>query len=390
MVDYQIPITYVVSASAVTPQQGLSPLKLSTIVIFTDEEPAVALTGNYMIARTATAVIQQWGSNTETAKQAQVIFAQEPNILANDGYLIIAPFNNTPASGSDPAVNETLSAAITRLADEIYFEGILTTRAVSDAEASAASTLVQSMKNRIYALPQSTTSALAGIFSTVELNTNTKCLLYTKGEDATEAALNARLFAAAYLSKGLSVNYNGSNTTITMNLKDLAGIEADTNISETILANCEAAGCDCYPSIEGLAKVMSFSQGGKYFDEVANQIWLVNTIQRNVFNVLAQTGTKIAQTDPALEIISKAIRGVCTQAVTNGMCAPGVWNSSDYFGDRDDFIRNISEFGFYIYHQSVTQQSQTDRQARKAPLFQIAVKEAGAVHSGNILIYIEP
>lgn len=383
MTEYQIPITYVVSASAVTPQTGLEPLKLSTIAIFTDETPVFALDGTYMIARTSTAVVDQFGSSSETAKQAQMIFSQSPNILANDGYVIICPFDN---SGND---DETLSDAITRLAGEIYFEGILTTRDLADAEASAASATVQALKNRVFAFPRSVTTAITGIFNTIKSNTNTKCLLYTKGADATAAKTNSRLFAAAYLSKALSVNYNGSNTTMTMNLKDLTGIEADTNISETILENCAAYGCDCFPSIEGLAKVISNKQGGQYFDEVVNQIWLVNTIQRNVFNVLATTGTKIAQTDPALEILTKAIRGVCNQAVTNGMAAPGTWNSADTFGNYEDFIRNISEFGYYIYHQSVLDQSQTDRAARKAPLYQVAVKSAGAVHSANVLIYIE-
>lgn len=376
---YQIPITYVVSASAVTPQAGLQPLKLSTIIIFTDEQPANAINGAYMISRSASAIATQWGTNTETAQQAQVIFAQTPNILANDGYVIVAPFLNA---------EETLAEAITRLSAEIYFEGILTTRAVTDEEAQAASTLVQSMKNRVYALPQSNTSAIFGIFTTVKNNTYTKCLLYTYGEDLADKQLNARLFAAAYLSRGLAVNYNGSNSIITMNLKDLAGIQADTNISETILAQCEAVGCDCYPSIEGLAKVVSFAQGGLYFDQVVNQIWLVNTIQRDVFNVLATTGTKIAQTNPALEIITKAIRTVCNQAVVNGMAAPGVWKG-ETFGNYEDFHRNIVEFGYYIYHQPVEEQSQTDRTARKAPAYSIAVKEAGAVHSANILIYIE-
>lgn len=376
---YQIPITYVVSASAVTPQQGLQPLKLSTIIIFTDETPANEITGSYMIARSATSVSNQWGTETETAQQAQVIFAQTPNILANDGYVIVAPFLSA---------EETLSEAITRLSSEIYFEGILTTRAVTVLEAQNASTLVQGMKNRIYAFPQSDVSALSGAFNNIKNNTYTKCLLYTFGEDAEEKALNSRLFAAAYLSRGLAVNYNGSNSTITMNLKDLAGIQADTNISETILAQCEAVGCDCYPSIEGLAKVISFAQGGLYFDQVTNQIWLVNTIQRDVFNALATTGTKIAQTDPALEIITKAIRKVCKQAVVNGMAAPGTWNG-ETFGDYEDFHRNITEFGYYIYHLPVAEQSQTDRQARKAPAYSIAVKESGAVHSANILIYIE-
>lgn len=391
--QYQIPISYVVQASAITPGKGLEPLKLSTILLLTDETPANELTGSYMIARTASAVAQQWGTETETAKQAQIIFSQQPNILANDGYLIVAPFNNTPADEENEteAVTETMTAAITRMAGELYFEGILTTRNLTNEDASAVSTLVQSMKNRIFPLPAADVTAVAqgGLFSQVASNTNTKCLLYLRGDTTEEAQLNSRLFAAAYLSRGLAVNYSGSDTTITMNLKDLIGIEADTNISETILNQCVNVGADCFPSIEGLAKVVSNRQGGMYFDQVANQIWFLNAIQRAVFNTLATTQTKIPQTEAGLEKMAKAIRGVCSQGVTNGFIAPGTWNSPDTFGNYEDFMRNIEEFGYYIYHQPVVEQTQNEREQRKAPLFQIAVKEAGAVHSANILIYIE-
>ena len=190
-------------------------------------------------------------------------------------------------------------------------------------------------------------------------------------------------------SRAFAVNYNGSNTTITMNLKDLIGIQADTNINETILAQAAAVGADCFVSLEGLAKVMSNPQNGMYFDQITNQIWFVNTIQRNTFNVLATTRTKVPQTDAGLESIMKAIRNVCVQAVTNGMLAPGEWNSNDYFGTQEDFLRNIREFGYYIYHQPVAEQAQSEREQRKAPQFQVAAKEAGAVHSENILVYIE-
>lgn len=383
MAGYQIPITYVVSASAVLPSAGLEPLKLSTILLLTDEEPANAIDGSYMIARTASSVATQWGTETEVAKQAQAIFSQSPNILANDGYLIIAPFLNA---------EETYAQAITRLASEIYFEGILTTRAVEDAEAIEASAHVQSMGNRILALPASNTSALTdntGLFHKLQSNFKTKCLLYTSGADDEEKALNARLFAAAYLSRGFAVNYSGSNTTITMNLKDLVGIVADTNISETILDKCAEVGADCFPSIEGLPKVISNKQGGMYFDQVANQIWFVNAIQRNVFNLLATTRTKVPQTEVGMNMITTAIKEICNQAVTNGYIAPGKWNSADTFGNLEDFNRNIEEVGYYISHQPVAEQTQSERKQRKAPLFQIAAKEAGAVHSANILIYLE-
>ena len=383
MAEYQIPITYVVSASAVQPSAGLEPLKLSTILLLTDEEPATELSDTYMIARTASAVVNQWGTETEVAKHAQAIFSQSPNILANDGYLIVAPFLNT---------DETYAQAIARLAGEIYFEGILTTRAVEDEEAIEASAHVQAMTNRILALPASNTSALTGdtgLFYKLQSNYRTKCLLYTYGADDEEKALNARLFASAYLSRAFAVNYSGSNTTITMNLKDLVGIVADTNISEAILDKCAEIGADCFPSVEGLAKVISNRQGGMYFDQVANQIWFVNTIQRNVFNLLATTRTKVPQTEIGMNMITTAIKEICNQAITNGYIAPGKWNSSDTFGNFEDFHRNIEEVGYYIYHQPVTEQSQSEREQRKAPLFQISAKESGAVHSANILIYLE-
>lgn len=384
MTEYQIPITYVVSASAVTPSATLEPLKLSTILLLTDEAPATSLTDSFIIARTATAVSNVWGTETETAKQANAIFAQQPNILANNGYLIVAPLQSTIED--EVTTWETLANAIARIANEIYFEGIITTKEADATEYAAASTAVEAMKNRILMLPISSTSAISGVVADVAGNKNTKPVMYLSGDDAAE---NARIFAAAYLSRAMAVNYNGSKTTLTMNLKTLNGITADTQISETILAQCETAGIDCYPSIEGLAKVMSYKHAGQYFDQTLNQLWFVNTIQREVFNVLAATSTKIPQTDAGLEIIVKAIRGVCNQAVINGFVAPGTWNSSDTFGDLDDFYRNIEEFGYYIYHLPVALQSQTERETRKAPVFQIAAKEAGAVHSANILIYIE-
>lgn len=501
MAEYQIPITAVVSASAITPQAGLEPLKLSTILLLTDEEPVQTMADSYMITRTATAASNAFGTNSEVAAQVNAIYSQQPNILANNGYVIIAPFQNngtsatagtlttvdlsdnlqtilavtngdltvtvdgtdqeltaldfsgadslagiaevinndltgavvsvenntlvftsdttgasssvtisatsgattdlydaeyfngadaTAVAGADATGEiETLAEAINRLAGEIYFEGIITTRAALNDEYIAASTAVEALQNRILMLPIANESGLNDIAVTVANNPKTRPVMYLTGETAEDKAKNARIFAAAYLSRGLAVNYSGSNTTLTMNLKTLNGIPADTQISETILENAKSAGVDCYPSIEGLAKVQSFKHGNMYFDQVTNLIWFVNSLQREVFNVLATTGTKVPQTEPGLELIRGAIRSVCNQAVTNGYVAPGVWNSPDTFGDYDDFHRNIEEFGFYDYHQPVAEQAQSEREMRQAPVWQIAAKESGAVHSANILVYVE-
>ena len=174
-----------------------------------------------------------------------------------------------------------------------------------------------------------------------------------------------------------------------MNLKDLANVAADTNISETLLERIKAVGADCFASIEGLPKVLSNKQGGQYIDQVQNRIWFVNSIQREAFNTLARVGTKIPQTEQGMALLENAIRTVCNTAVNNGMLAPGKWNSADTFGNLEDFLENISQFGYYIYHTPVALQSQSEREERKAPLIQIAAKEAGAIHSANILVYLE-
>ena len=80
---------------------------------------------------------------------------------------------------------------------------------------------------------------------------------------------------------------------------------------------------------------------------------------------------------------------ICVQGVTNDSFAPGTWNSSQTFGDPATFKRNVAQKGYYIYSQPISQQSQTDRNDRKAPLCQIAAKRAGAIQHNDVLVVVE-
>lgn len=298
----------------------------------------------------------------------------------------------TAQAGTDAIYGaETTAQAITRLQNQIYTEGILTTKDLSASEATNASNLVESMPDNILFLTDISTTTLnaGGLFNALQNNKNTRKLLYTYGADTTTTKLNAKLFAAAFAARGLSVNYNGANSTLTMTYKDLAGIQADTNITETILNQCETIGADVYCSVEGLAKVISFKQGGLYFDQLANQIWLRTTVQKTVANLLFTTRTKIPQTTQGVNTIVNAVISVLNQGVINGMIGAGEWNSPDTFGVYDDFMRAIRTQGYYVYFTPLAEQSQADRQARKCPVISIAVKESGAIEHANIIIYVE-
>ena len=381
MANYTIPLSWVVSATAVAASQGLEPLQLGTILILTDDEPVQSLTEDYMISRTASSIGQAFGTTSETYAMGNAIFAQNPNILNAGGYVIVAPYSSS---------EETTADAIARIAAQIYFEGVLTTRDIDSTEATAASNAVEAMENTILFLTDTVTSSLSsgGLFYALKDNKKTRKLLYLSGGVSNVKAY-ARLFAAAFASRGLSVNYEGQNSTITMTYKDLAGVPVDTNISESILNQCQSLGADVYCSVEGLAKVLSFKQGGLYFDELANQIWLRTAVQRAVANVLFTTRNKIPQTTQGVASLVNAINGVLNQGIINGMLAPGEWNSADTFGVLEDFHRCIRTFGYYVYFTPIAQQSQAEREQRKCPVISIAAKQAGAIEHSSILIYLE-
>lgn len=211
----------------------------------------------------------------------------------------------------------------------------------------------------------------------------------TVGVSAAAGLTACLVFAASYAGRALSIDFSGSNTTITMHLKDMIGVQPDPSMTQTLLGQCVAAGADTYVSLQGVPKVFT-SGANTFFDRIYNKLWFVGQIIIDGFNVLAQSSTKIPQTEGGISALTGAYRGVCRRGITNQYLAPGTWTSSTTFGVQADFLRNIQEQGFYIYSAPIALQSAVDRANRIAPLAQIAIKEAGAVHKGNVIIFINP
>ena len=95
-----------------------------------------------------------------------------------------------------------------------------------------------------------------------------------------------------------------------------------------------------------------------------------------------QSKTKFSQTDDGHNMIKSAIEGALQQGVENGLLAPGKWNSEG-FGDLKD--GDYLESGYYVWVDSVDNQDQSDREARKSQPFQWAGKLAGAIESVDIV-----
>lgn len=366
----QQPLTYFINVSINKTPKGVLPYQVNNLGLLTREEPLGSFSGDYGIYNAPSQVAEDWGVESETYKMANAIFAQQPNILNGGGKLVVFKCE----------AEEKIGAAITRTAAIAYVGGYLATWTPESEELLAASDIAQANDCLLY-IGSNTESLIEGDFTTIKTkgNDHTRCLFYSKGE------AEARLMAAAYASRNQSVNFNASNSTITMNLKDLLTIDADDGLTSTLISKCEKAGVDIYGNFGGVAKVKASGANG-YVDDVYNLTWLKLQLLVTGFNYLAQTSTKIPQTEDGMNGLKGAWTKVFIQARTNRMIAPGTWNSSDTFGNQEDFLRNIEEQGFYLYSQPIKDQLQTEREQRKAPVSQGAIKFAGAIHSADLII----
>ena len=108
-------------------------------------------------------------------------------------------------------------------------------------------------------------------------------------------------------------------------------------------------------------------------------------MQVDVFNVLKGTSTKIAQTTQGVNKLVDQCEKTTKQFVRAGVFAPGTWTSPDFFGNIDVFKRNIEQQGFYFLAGKLSDQSTADRQARKSPVIQGAIKNSGSIHKGEFI-----
>lgn len=381
-------LSNVINVTLVPSIAGLSEFNTANLLLYSTESPIQSFgEDKYRVYYTASSVAEDFGVESLTYKMALAVFSQAPNILSNSGALIIALKEES----------ETQVEAFNRLKSQVLFCGWMTTDSIANdvaanyeeesSSASVSSTLlsqaIAAENNKINFVVSNVESDIEGAFTGIKdmTLTKTRCLFY--GGTETEA----KIMMASYASKAMSTIFEASLTTQTMHLKSLAGVLPDPIITETILTKCKNAGVDTYVSIEGVACVFSTGANG-FFDEVFNELWFVNAIQTAGFNYLRQTNTKIPQTERGMDGLKNAYTQVCVRGVNNGFIAAGSWTSSDTFGNPDTFKRNIEGSGFYVYSTPIAQQSKADREARKAPLVQIAVKTAGAIHSTNVMIYV--
>ena len=284
------------------------------------------------------------------------------------------------------ASGTTLADAVAAAEEQAFFGGVLTTQFCENSLVLANSTAIQA-KDHIYYEATASLKNISVLGNSIKSagNGKTRLLAYSYG-----GAEGAKTAVATYATMASSTNYTGSDTCLTMNLKTLTGILPDLNLNQTYVTAAKTNGVDIYASLESLGVVFSNNNNG-YTDDLTGQLWLKKDLEVNGFNYLRKTNTKIPQTESGMSGLKSAYETSLQQGVINGFIGTGVGWGDDVpvpFGNPADFRRNILENGYYIYSLPISQQSQADREERKAPVIQIAVKTAGAIHSSNVIVNI--
>ncbi|WP_207627399.1 DUF3383 domain-containing protein [Photorhabdus tasmaniensis] len=290
------------------------------------------------------------------------------------------------ATAIEPAKAETIAEAVAALGavSNGWYGLVVADNSLTDEDVLSVANYIESASvSRIYGHTAQKTDALdtdvdTDIGSQLTGGNYQRTLWqYSSGKPYTAASLMGRMF---------TVNFNGNNTTITLKFKQEPAVTAESLTATQANALKKKNGNVFVKYNNDTAIIQEgVMANGDFIDERHGLDWLQNYVQNNLYNLLYTSTGKIPQTDAGVTRLITNVEQSLDQAVTNGLVAPGIWNGGPIgqIQPGDTLTK-----GYYVYAPPIATQAQADREARKAPVIQCAIKLAGAVHYADVLINV--
>jgi hypothetical protein len=183
-----------------------------------------------------------------------------------------------------------------------------------------------------------------------------------------------------------SVDFTQNRSTITLMYKQEPSVVPEL-LTETQASVLKTKRCNVYVRYSNDTAIIQdgVMSGSAWADEIHGLDWLSDAIQNNLYNALYTSATKIPQTDAGQTQLLSVVVSALDEAVSNGLIAAGMW-TADGFGELKP--NTYLDRGYYVYSPPMALQAQADREARKSPPVQIAVKLAGAIHTVDVTINV--
>lgn len=324
-----------------------------------------------------------FGVDSEEYKAAVIWFSQSPQPTQ----LYVGRWVSSLASAESGTI-ETLLEAVNALLDFNVWYGLHLAVPEADYPADAdiipiSASIESSTVSRIFAITSDEANILSSAVDT-DLASKLKAAKYSRS--FIQYSSTSPYAALSSFGRAFTVNFNGSNTTITLKFKQLPGVTYET-IGTSQANALEAKNSNVYVYYENDTAILE--QGvmcnGDFFDERHGLDWLQNAVQTADYNTLYTSTTKIPQADAGTTTRIANIEKVLDTADKNGLFAPGIWTGGPMgqLSTGDTLTK-----GYYTWADTVDNQLQTDREARKGVPIQVAAKLAGAVHYGDVAITV--
>ncbi|WP_158780600.1 DUF3383 family protein [Pantoea sp. BAV 3049] len=324
-----------------------------------------------------------FGVDSEEYKAALIWFSQSPQPTL----VYVGRWAKTLSTGETGSA-ETLPQAVNAIMDFNSWYGLHL--AVDEADyptdadlISVAAAVEASTVSRIFGITTADPDTLVAS-ATTDLSSKLKAAKYSR--TFIQYSTSSLYAALSAFGRAFTVDFTGSNTTITLKFKVEPGVTYET-LGTSQADALEAKNANVYVYYENDTAILE--QGvmcnGDFFDERHGLDWLQNAVQTADFNTLYTSTTKIPQTDAGTTTRIANIELVLDKAVGNGLFAPGKWTGGPFgqLSTNDTLTK-----GYYIWGDTVDDQLQTDHEARKGVPIQVAGKLAGAVHYGSVAITV--
>lgn len=278
---------------------------------------------------------------------------------------------------------ESLASAITALLDyNTWYMVCVAPDASDDSIAEAAGLIEAASPSRMIGFTTQNSTEIDSTASST-LGSRLKGLGYNR--TILVYSSDSPVAAASVFGRMATINFEGSNTTLTLKFKQLPGVTAE-NLRSSQAEALKSHNVNAFCAYQNDTSILQegITSGGWFIDETHGLDWLQNRVETDLWNLL-YTSKKVGQDESGATAIVSCVNKSLEQGVTNGLIAPGVWNG-DAFGALES--GDTLSTGYYVYIQPFDEQSQSDREARKAPPIQIAVKLKGAVHFINVTITV--
>lgn len=324
-------------------------------------------------------------TSATTGATSTITYAEAP-ASGTDVSVLLGLQTGQASAPVNGVVAESLVDAVARLAgmSNDWYGLLVADASLNEADVLASAAFIEGAgQSRIFGYTTQNALALDPV-STTDIASKLKAANYKR--TFTQFSSATPYAAASMFGRAFTVNFQGNNTTITLKFKQEPGITAES-LTEGQATALRGKNCNVFVNYNNDTAIIQEGVmcNGYFFDEVHGLDWLQNDLQTAVWNLLYTDTNKVPQTNPGINRIVATLESRMEQAVVNGLAAPGQWNGPAFGAiTTGQFLTK----GYYIYAAPVESQSQAGREARKAPVIQIAVKLAGAVHFADIIVNV--